>query len=65
VVVLQSPDLRVGDDQEKMEDKFEDDLDRHVDDVLKRPSKFRRTMRGVWAFLKTRKYLFCLACSSL
>jgi len=33
--------------------KYADDLDRHVDDVLKRTSKFRRTMRGVWSFLKT------------
>ncbi|KAJ7228563.1 hypothetical protein GGX14DRAFT_692535 [Mycena pura] len=32
---------------------YEDSLDRHVDDVLKRPSKFRRTLKGVWAFLKT------------
>ncbi|KLO18050.1 hypothetical protein SCHPADRAFT_135198 [Schizopora paradoxa] len=31
----------------------EDDLDRHVEDVLSRESKFRRTMSGVWAFMKT------------
>jgi hypothetical protein len=34
--------------------KHEDALDRHVEDVLARPSKFRRTLRGVWSFLKTR-----------
>lgn len=32
----------------------EDALDRHVEDVLARPSKLRRTLRGVWSFLKTR-----------
>ena len=36
----------------------EDDLDRHVEDVLARESKFRRTMSGVWAFMKTRKSKF-------
>ncbi|KAI0269105.1 hypothetical protein BC834DRAFT_1039699 [Gloeopeniophorella convolvens] len=30
-----------------------DELDRHVHDVLKRRQKFRRVMKGVWAFLKT------------
>jgi hypothetical protein len=34
--------------------KHEDALDRHVEDVLKRPSKIKRTLRGVWSFLKTR-----------
>ncbi|KAJ7781130.1 hypothetical protein B0H16DRAFT_1497172 [Mycena metata] len=33
--------------------EYEDSLDRHVEDVLNKPSKFRRTMKGVWAFLKT------------
>jgi hypothetical protein len=33
--------------------EYEDSLDRHVGDVLKRPSKFKRTMQGVWSFLKT------------
>ena len=32
-----------------------DELDRHVHDVLKRKNKFRRVMKGVWAFLKTRE----------
>ncbi|KAF8272553.1 hypothetical protein EI94DRAFT_1856812 [Lactarius quietus] len=30
-----------------------DELDRHVHDVLKRKQKYRRIMKGVWAFLKT------------
>ncbi|KAF9464453.1 hypothetical protein BDZ94DRAFT_1161878 [Collybia nuda] len=34
-------------------EQFKDSLDRHVDDVLRRRSKFRRTMKGVWSFLKT------------
>ena len=33
-----------------------DELDRHVHDVLKRKNKFRRVMKGVWAFLKTREW---------
>lgn len=34
---------------------FEDELDRHVDDLLNNPSKLRirRILRGVWSFLKT------------
>ena len=40
----------------------EDSLDRHVNDVLKNPSKIRRTLMGIWSFLKTRKYgaIICL-----
>lgn len=34
---------------------YEDALDRHVDDVIRRPSPIRRTLLGVWAFLKTRE----------
>ncbi|KAI0053001.1 hypothetical protein FA95DRAFT_1050949 [Auriscalpium vulgare] len=30
-----------------------DDLDRHVEDVLKRKQNYRRILKGVWAFLKT------------
>ncbi|KAJ7638918.1 hypothetical protein FB45DRAFT_740283 [Roridomyces roridus] len=30
-----------------------DDLDRHVEDVLNNRSKIRRTLKGVWTFLKT------------
>jgi hypothetical protein len=33
-----------------------DELDRHVHDVLKRKNKYRRVMKGVWAFLKTREW---------
>ncbi|KAL0572041.1 hypothetical protein V5O48_009919 [Marasmius crinis-equi] len=33
--------------------KFEDSLDRHVDDVMRRRDKLRRTLKGVWSFLKT------------
>ncbi|TFL05874.1 hypothetical protein BDV98DRAFT_542085 [Pterulicium gracile] len=40
-------------DSEKYGNGAGDSLDRHVDDVLKRPSKIRRTLRGVWSFLKT------------
>lgn len=44
-------------------DQFEDSLDRHVNDVLESPSKLRRTMMGVWSFLKTRKTFF-VVCNS-
>ncbi|KAF9008972.1 hypothetical protein BDQ17DRAFT_1422154 [Cyathus striatus] len=52
VVILSSPTRAVV-DKETSPEEFEDSLDRHVDDVLKRPSKWRRTLMGVWAFLKT------------
>ncbi|TFK43438.1 hypothetical protein BDQ12DRAFT_180030 [Crucibulum laeve] len=42
-----------ADDKEASTQDFEDSLDRHVDDILKRPSKIRRTLQGVWSFLKT------------
>ncbi|KAF5363338.1 hypothetical protein D9756_000467 [Leucocoprinus leucothites] len=32
---------------------YPDALDRHVDDVIKRPFPIRRTLLGIWAFLKT------------
>ncbi|PPQ99078.1 hypothetical protein CVT24_003638 [Panaeolus cyanescens] len=32
---------------------YEDSLDQHVNDVLERPSKVRRTLMGIWSFLKT------------
>ncbi|KAF8165252.1 hypothetical protein B0H34DRAFT_688456 [Crassisporium funariophilum] len=51
VVVLPSARRRIRDNEEPEE--LEDSLDRHVDDVLKRPSKARRTLMGVWSFLKT------------
>ena len=36
----------------------DDELDRHVEDVLTRRARFRRILQGVWAFLKTRAYPF-------
>lgn len=55
VVYLSSRDDNEGDVETGQSQKrqYEDSVDRHVDDVLKRPSKFRRTMQGVWSFLKT------------
>jgi hypothetical protein len=47
VVTLSSRHLNCGMDQ------FEHSLDHHVNDVLESPSKLRRTMIGVWSFLKT------------
>ena len=44
-------------DAEEAPDQFDDVLDRHVDDVLKRPSKLKRSMMGVGSFLRTRKPL--------
>ncbi|KNZ81532.1 hypothetical protein J132_00498 [Termitomyces sp. J132] len=38
---------------ERPDKQLQDSLDRHVDDVLRNPSRFRRTMLGVWSFLKT------------
>ena len=32
----------------------EDALDQHVEDVLRKRDKFRRVMKGVWSFVKTR-----------
>ncbi|KAF9268077.1 hypothetical protein L218DRAFT_994842 [Marasmius fiardii PR-910] len=32
---------------------LEDSLDRHVDDVMKRRARIRRSLMGVWSFLKT------------
>lgn len=55
VVVLPSTPRRTANDGAEDTEQFEDSLDRHVDDVLKRPSKLRRTLKGVWSFLKTRK----------
>ncbi|KAH0587685.1 hypothetical protein H2248_006451 [Termitomyces sp. 'cryptogamus'] len=45
---------------ERPDKQLQDSLDRHVDDVLRNPSRFRRTMLGVWSFLKTRKFLYIL-----
>jgi hypothetical protein len=36
----------------------DDALDRHIEDVLDRKQKIKRTLQGVWAFVKTRVYSF-------
>lgn len=41
----------------------EDNLDRHVEDVLTRRDRFRRVMRGVWSFMKTRTCYHALSSS--
>ncbi|KAJ7180203.1 hypothetical protein C8R43DRAFT_392654 [Mycena crocata] len=54
VVTLSSPSkVVISDLEQRPGSDYEDSLDRHVEDVLNKPSKFRRTMKGVWAFLKT------------
>ncbi|KAI0677562.1 hypothetical protein C8Q78DRAFT_98113 [Trametes maxima] len=35
------------------ESEYEDALDQHVEDVLRKRDKFRRVMQGVWSFVKT------------
>ncbi|EPT03734.1 hypothetical protein FOMPIDRAFT_1158598 [Fomitopsis schrenkii] len=35
------------------EDEEEDNLDMHVEDVLRKRDRLRRVMRGVWSFVKT------------
>jgi hypothetical protein len=35
-------------------DDMDESLDRHVEDVLTGRSKVKRTLQGVWSFLKTR-----------
>ncbi|KAJ8086745.1 hypothetical protein PM082_005568 [Marasmius tenuissimus] len=49
VVMLSDPAPSAGDPERG----FEDSLDRHVDDVMRRRDKIRRTLLGVWSFLKT------------
>ncbi|KAJ7173013.1 hypothetical protein C8R43DRAFT_679060 [Mycena crocata] len=51
VVTLSYPPKMAISDPERC--PGEHSLDRHVEAVLNKPSKFRRTMKGVWAFLKT------------
>ncbi|KAF9534219.1 hypothetical protein CPB83DRAFT_843880 [Crepidotus variabilis] len=51
VLVLPTAPSRKGTVEEGS--MYEDSLDRHVDDVLNNPSKIRRTLMGVWSFLKT------------
>lgn len=42
-----------------------DDLDKHVSHVLSKRQVFKRIMRGVWAYMKTRgcHFLFCASVS--
>ncbi|KAH8105900.1 golgi-body localization protein domain-containing protein [Cristinia sonorae] len=54
VVLSPVPRSTAGADAEKG-DVYEDNLDRHVEDVLRKRDRFRRVMRGVWSFLKTRE----------
>jgi hypothetical protein len=56
VIVLSGPSR-----QDKESEQYEDALDRHVDDVLQRPSRVRRTLMGVWSFLKTRTHVHQLS----
>jgi len=60
VVVLSSLQTVGGDEEQgdRPGKEYEDSLDRHVEDILKRPSKFKRTMKGVWSFLKTPMGIF-------
>jgi len=44
-------------DAEHAESVLEDSLDRHVEDVMKRRAMIKRTLKGVWSFLKTRMSL--------
>ena len=41
-------------DSEKGHKEHMDDLDRHVEDVLRKRDKLRRTAAGIWSFVKTR-----------
>ena len=57
MVFLSTPPARLsGIDQGKQ--GHEDDLDRHVQEVLGRRERIRRTLKGVWVFVKTRELLF-------
>jgi hypothetical protein len=52
-VILLDPFYTDGDTEKG--DGLQDPLDRHVDSVLRKPARFKRTMQGVWSFLRTRK----------
>ncbi|KZT12507.1 uncharacterized protein LAESUDRAFT_638973 [Laetiporus sulphureus 93-53] len=55
VVVLPRRRQRRRGDAEKAEPAGDQDsLDMHVEDVLRKRDRFRRVMRGVWSFMKTR-----------
>lgn len=52
VFLPEAPRIIPGEDARSV---HEDDLDRHVEDVLTRRQQVRRTLQGIWAFVKTRK----------
>lgn len=52
--MISSAGAFIGEEEKGQTD--EDDLDRHVEDVLRKRDQFRRIMRGVWMFMKTREY---------
>ena len=56
VVVL--PRTSVREDSERASSVHEDELDQHVEEVLTKRAKIRRTLRGVWSFIKTRMHNF-------
>ena len=56
-VVLPDIPQREGDENDAEKGQMhEDNLDRHVEDILSKRDKWRRIMQGVWAFMKTREY---------
>lgn len=55
--VIFLPRIPISEDNKESQSMHEDDLDRHVEEVLSRRAKIRRTLQGVWAFLKTRECL--------
>jgi hypothetical protein len=56
VVVLPRSGRELDADATSFQTTSTDELDRHVHDVLKRRNKFRRVMKGVWDFLRTREW---------
>lgn len=47
-------DIETGQTHSEFDD-MDDLLDRHVESVLTRRDKVKRTLRGVWSFLRTRQ----------
>ncbi|KAF9652096.1 hypothetical protein BDM02DRAFT_3161621 [Thelephora ganbajun] len=52
-VVLPCPDRRSRLHHEEREVDPENELDLHIEDVLRKRDRFKRTMKGVWSFVKT------------
>lgn len=63
VVILSAPSREELIEEEEG-DRHQDALDRHVEDVLVRPSTVRRTLKGLWSFLKTRAFTTSLTLST-